>query len=147
VGYRSPAWEFSHHTIGILEDMGMLYSSNMMDTDEITRLSVFGRTTRLVELPVSWVLDDAPFWVYHYRLPGRMLQPLEAVYGYWSEEFAGLYAEGGSHAYVIALHPQIVGRVSRMRILERLIQFMKSYPGVWFATCREVAEEFDRILP
>jgi peptidoglycan/xylan/chitin deacetylase (PgdA/CDA1 family) len=33
-GYRSPAWEFSEHTLDLLLEMGFTYSSNMMHTDE-----------------------------------------------------------------------------------------------------------------
>ncbi len=45
--YRSPAWEFSPYTIGILEEMKEIeYSSNMMDTDRIRYLKVGERENR-----------------------------------------------------------------------------------------------------
>ena len=63
-GYRSPAWEFSPYSIDILEKMGDIeYSSNMMNTEEIRYLTVNGRKSKLVELPIHWVLDDAAFWL------------------------------------------------------------------------------------
>jgi len=37
------------------------------------------------------------------------------------------------------MHPQIIGRFSRIRMLARLIEHMQSCEGVWFATPLEVA--------
>ena len=36
-------------------------------------------------------------------------------------------------------HPHIVGRRSRMVHLEKLIAYIKSKPGVWFATAEQIA--------
>jgi peptidoglycan-N-acetylglucosamine deacetylase len=59
VGYRSPSWDFSEHTEALLERHGFLYSSNFMDD-----LVPYRRAgTSLIEVPVRWILDDAPhFW-------------------------------------------------------------------------------------
>jgi len=45
------------------------------------------------------------------------------------------------------LHPQLIGRASRLAMLERTIVHMKTNPGVWFATAEEVAEHCERSLP
>ena len=47
------------------------------------------------------------------------------------------YRQGG---YLnICLHPFVSGRALRVAMLDRLIARMKTLPGVWFATCEEVA--------
>ena len=56
VGYRSPSWEFSPETIGLLGKHGFAYSSNYMD-DLHPYLHPGGE---LMELPIQWILDDAP---------------------------------------------------------------------------------------
>ena len=35
--------------------------------------------------------------------------------------------------------PFVIGRPSRIRLLDRLIQFMKGFDGVWFATLEQIA--------
>ena len=46
----------------------------------------------------------------------------------WQSEFDGLYEEGG--LMTLVLHPQCIGRISRVNMLEELIEHMKSKPGV-----------------
>lgn len=144
VGYRSPAAEFSPITMRLLEEYGFGYSSNFFDDDEPYLLEVEGRRTRIVELPFAWVLDDAPFFLYSITLPGRTMHPPSAVLEAWVDEFDTLYGEG--RAFVLALHPQIIGRPSRITMLEKLIQHIRAHPGVWFARCDQVAETVRPIL-
>ena len=140
-GYRSPAWEFSPYTLDILEQHlpEIAYSSNMMDTERIRYLTVNGRKTKLVELPIHWVLDDAAFWLYSVRTPGKCMQPLSAVKEYWQEEFDALLAEfqaevresGDSDiCFVLTCHPQIIGRPARMKMLDEFVQHMQDTNAV-----------------
>lgn len=151
-GYRSPAWEFSTDTIDILKEMPEIeYSSNMMDSDKIKYLSFGDIDTDLVEIPISWVLDDAAYWLYSLRTPGKAMQSLEAVEFYWKEEFDGLHEEfkkeveenGESDiCFVLTCHPQIIGRPARMKMLKRLIKHISSNDDVEFVTCYEAATSF-----
>lgn len=151
-GYRSPAWEFSPHTIGILEEMTEIeYSSNMMDADRIKYLKVNGRESKLVEIPIHWVLDDAAYWLYSLRTPGKAMQPLESVEFYWRSEFDALLEEfleeveehGDSDiCFVLTCHPQIIGRPARMKMLERLVDHMAKTEAVEFLTGLEAATRF-----
>ena len=54
----------------------------------------------------------------------------------WKEEFDSLAVEGRMINFV--LHPQFVGRASRVQMLSRLIGYMKSH-GAWLDTNRAVA--------
>lgn len=137
-GWRSPAAEFSAITMDLLLEYGFSYSSNFFDDDSPYLHSVAGRLTDLVEFPFHWVLDDAPFFQYSITLPGRTLQAPSAVLEAWKAEFATLYEE--DRAFTLAMHPQIIGRGSRLAVLESLIQHILEKPNVWFARCDRVAE-------
>ena len=140
VGYRSPAWEFSPWTFDLLLENEIRYSSNFMDRDRPYKHVVNGVRTDLVELPVSWLLDDAPFFLYSTRIPGRQIASPDAVLQTWQGEFDGLYAERErGTSFVLALHPQISGRPYRLAIVERLISHMRNH-DVRFLRCDEAAE-------
>jgi hypothetical protein len=42
--------------------------------------------------------------------------------------------------FMLTTHPHITGQRSRINQLEELILYMKSKPGVWFATAEEIAK-------
>lgn len=151
VGYRSPAWEFSKFTLGILKQMGIEYSANMMGTDKLEYLEIFGEKSDIVEIPCSWETDDAAFWLYSVRIQGKAMQPLESVEKCWKDEFDVLYEdflreveEKGDSDIVFCLtcHPQIIGRPSRSRVLENLIKHIKQYPNVEFMKASKAVADF-----
>lgn len=132
VGTRAGAWAFSHHTLDLLLKAGLLYDSSMMSMDSPYLLKANGKETNLVELPVSWVLDDAPYFTRTGALPSP-----EAIFKVYQDEFDMAYREGGM--LMLTFHPHISGRRSRMAHLEKLVAYMKSKPGVWFATAEQIA--------
>jgi len=67
----------------------------------------------------------------------------EAVLRIWKKEFEGAHRESGF--YLLTLHPQITGRYYRLEVLRSLIDDIRTYPGVWFATHAEVARAFREI--
>ena len=140
VGYRSPSWEFTPYTIRLLKENHFKYTSNMMNSDLPYLQKLDGSEIDLVELPVSWILDDAPYFLYSTRLTGRTITDPSHVYSIWEQEYSGFYEEG--LCFVLTMHPQIIGRPSRIAMLEKLIKRMSSDPGVWFAQGREVADHW-----
>jgi peptidoglycan/xylan/chitin deacetylase (PgdA/CDA1 family) len=137
-GYRAPAGEFSPYTFDLLLEYGFEYSSNFFDAEAPYKHVINGQKTNLVELPFAWALDDAPFFLYSNRLPGRVMAAPSAVLETWKREFDGLYAE--NKCFVLAMHPQIIGRPSRIQILEELIQYCKGFANVWFTRCDQVVD-------
>ncbi len=142
MGYRSPRWEFSSETLDLLIENGFLYSSNMMDLETPYEHVVENRRTGLIELPVSWILDDAAFFMFGLTTSGYVIQNPRQVLEIWIDEFDGLYNEGNGKIFVLTMHPQIIGKCSRMMILEKLIEHIKSKPGVRFMTGKEAALAF-----
>ena len=138
-GYRAPAADMSPHTYSLLVEHGMLYNSTMMNDDLPYFVESNGK--KIVELPIRWMLDD---WV-HFgfnMFPSLAYQSgissQEKVFEIWSAEFEAVYEEG--LYFMLTMHPQIMGVPSRSKMLDRLIQLMKSKGDVWIATPKEVAE-------
>ena len=138
-GYRSPAAEFSPQTLALMNEYGFGFSSNYFDDDSPYLHTIGGDLSDIVEFPFHWVLDDAPFFNYSITLPGRTMQAPSAVLEAWKAEFDMLYAE--DRAFVLALHPQIIGRPSRLVALEGLIRHIAAHDAVWFGRCDQVADE------
>jgi len=134
LGYRAPGASLTLYTPGILKERGFLYHSNLMGDD----IPYFVDTPhgRLVEVPTSWLLNDAPFYRHVYGAPNQMAEP-DRVVGQWIQEFDGMYRENG--CYVMLTHPHMSGRAGRLAGLERLIRTIRGYPDVWWTTCQEVA--------
>lgn len=139
VGYRSPSWEFSAITLLLLERYGFRYSSNCMDDDRPYIHQRDGQATGLVELPVQWLLDDFPFFGVNPQRGMLGQTPPEVAYAAWSAELAGLAREEGS-CFVLTMHPQLIGRASRVLLLERLIRFARALGPMAFLRCRDLAE-------
>ena len=137
VGARTASWDFSPHTLRITQEMGLLYDSSLMADEDCYDLELEGQSTGVVELPVEWVRDDAPYFMMN-RFGGlRPQMPTEAVLSIFKREFDAAYEEGG--ICQITTHPHIIGYRSRIWIIEELIRHAKSRPGVWFATHAQVA--------
>jgi peptidoglycan/xylan/chitin deacetylase (PgdA/CDA1 family) len=138
-GSRAPSCDPSKHTMELLRKHGFVYHSNMMDTDlPYCHKTAYGE---LVELPTSWLNND---WVYFgfSAVPpvGNGIWSQEDVFEIWKEEFEGAYEEGGF--YNLMGHPQVIGRPSRMRMVERLLKHILAKKDVWIAPPIEIAEHY-----
>jgi peptidoglycan/xylan/chitin deacetylase (PgdA/CDA1 family) len=134
VGYRAPSWNFSPNTLDILRRMGFLYDSSLMADDRPYEIDANGEPTGLIELPVEWILDDAPL----FNPRGNSYASPREVMQVWIDEFDKAWEEGT--IFVLTMHPHVSGHRSRIVALEGLIEHIQSKPGVWWATHREAAE-------
>jgi peptidoglycan/xylan/chitin deacetylase (PgdA/CDA1 family) len=132
-GYRSPSWEFSEHTVELLAAHGLRYSSNFMDDLRPYRHEGAG----IVELPVQWLLDDAPHFWFSGADWTRKIATTAEVEAIWREEFTGLRELGGT--FVLTMHPQIIGRPSRLALLDRFVAWAAAHEDVRVGTCAEIA--------
>jgi len=133
VGNRNPSWTMSTHTIGLLKKAGLLYDSSLQAMDEPHEILVDGQPTGLIELPVNWIIDDSPM----YGPAGDFPSP-RLIMQTFRDDFDVAYKEGT--LFMLTMHPHITGQRSRIGQLEELILYMKSKPGVWFATAEEIAK-------
>jgi peptidoglycan/xylan/chitin deacetylase (PgdA/CDA1 family) len=137
VGIRTPSWDFSPHTLAITREMGLLYDSSLMADDDPYEILEDGEPTGVVELPVEWIRDDAPYWMMDRFAGVRPHTPPSGVLEIFRREFDGALAEGG--LFLLTLHPHIVGHRSRIGVLDDLVRHIRAQDGVWFATHAEVA--------
>jgi peptidoglycan-N-acetylglucosamine deacetylase len=133
VGYRAPSWAMSPFTMKQIKDEGFLYDSSLMASDDAYEVTISGQPSGVIELPIERILDDAP---YYGAASGSLPSP-ELVDQVYRAEFDVAYQERG--LYVLTMHPHYTGHRSRVLWLEKLINYMKSKPGVWFATHEEIA--------
>jgi peptidoglycan/xylan/chitin deacetylase (PgdA/CDA1 family) len=155
-GYRSPAWDNSPNTIELLLEYGFRYESSLMGDDfrpywcrtgDVMQANgpyQFGRPVDLVELPVSWILDDFPHFEYFRSARGRNdgLSAPSKVLEIWSGEFEFMYRDVPGGVFTLTMHPQVIGRGHRLLMLEELIRNIKAYDEVVFARMGEAAEQF-----
>ncbi len=135
-GYRAPSWNYSPNTLSILRDMGFRYESSLMADDAPYELLQKGKPTGLVEIPVQWILDDAPLFDPRGQ---RYMNPRD-IAKVWMDEFDKAYDEGTM--LVLTLHPHVSGHRSRIIALEQLIAHIEARGAgkVWWATHAAAAE-------
>ncbi len=136
VGYRAPWFEINPGTPRLLSAEGFAYDSSLMGDDVPYRLP-----NGLVEIPAQWMLEDweqfafnaDPHW-------GFIPEDCSKVHDLWWREFEAMHDFGC--CFVLTMHPWLMGRPSRVRLLEQLVGEMQDAGGVWFARGAEIARWF-----
>jgi len=139
-GYRAPSWAFSAVTLDLVRKKGFVYDSSLQALDEPYEIRSRGENTGLVELAIDWTLTETPYLGQN----GHMPSP-ELLYGLYKGEFDGAYREGTT--FILTLHPYLSGHRAPMEQLEKFVTYMQSKPGVWFATCLQVAQYVKTAAP
>jgi peptidoglycan/xylan/chitin deacetylase (PgdA/CDA1 family) len=159
-GYRSPSWDLSPHSIALLLKHGFVYDSSLMDHDylpyqaregDVVTLQepiCHGTDTTLVEMPISWSLDDYPAFEYSYsdNMLQQGLMNARLVGENWFDDFAYMRDHHDWGVLTYTFHPHIIGRGHRMMMLERLIDRLAD-AGATFLTMERAVEEYRRRFP
>jgi peptidoglycan/xylan/chitin deacetylase (PgdA/CDA1 family) len=153
-GYRSPSWDLSAHTIDLLIKHGFVYDSSLMGADyipyrcrrgdvaEVGKPYQFGEETALIEMPISWSLDDYPHFEF-LRTPQSVLASMQApraVMQSWLDEFLYMKKTVEWGVLTYTMHPYVIGRGQRMLALEWLFEQLVKEGAVFMAT-EDAAEE------
>jgi peptidoglycan/xylan/chitin deacetylase (PgdA/CDA1 family) len=153
-GYRSPSWDLSPHSIELLLKHGFDYDSSLMGHDylphqardgdrvELEAPLVFGADTSLVEMPISWSLDDFPVFEYM-RLANGVnagLASARLVGENWFDDFAYMAEHYDWGVITYTFHPHVIGRGHRLIMLEALIERLKGAGATFLAMEDAVAE-------
>jgi len=159
-GYRSPAWDLSPFSVELLIKHGFVYDSSMMGDDytpyrvrqgdviALEQPAVFGRETPLIEMPVSWTLDDYPHFEF-LRTPTVIQQGLmnaNNVLANWIDDFMYLRDNLEWGVITYTFHPFVIGRGHRMMALEKLIRTLQDN-GAVFMKLEEAAAEHEKRHP
>ena len=148
-GYRSPAWDLSEHSIELLIGEGFNYDSSMMGHDFLPYYARkgdriehdqmnFGKPSSLVELPISWSLDDFPHFEY---FRGGGLMNASSVLENWLGDFRFMQSATDWGVLTYTFHPFVIGRGHRMLMFEQLIIELSKL-GATFITAEKACELF-----
>jgi peptidoglycan/xylan/chitin deacetylase (PgdA/CDA1 family) len=169
-GYTAPWWELSSATVGLLLKHGFLYDHSMFHNDFTPYYARVGdrwskidyskhpdtwmkplqrgTETDVIEVPVSWYLDDLPPMMFIKKAPNShgFVNPrhLEEI---WRDQFDWVHREMDYAVFPITIHPDVAGKPQVLLMLERLYQYMSERPGVRFMPLVGIAEDFARRMP
>jgi len=138
VGIRTPSWDFSAYTLPAILDLGFTYDSSLMADDEPYEVLAHGEPTGLVEIPVDWIRDDAPYFTMDRFGASRPYTRPRDVLEVWIDEFDAAYRAGG--VFQLTMHPHVIGHRSRLVVLRELIDHIQGHQDVWYATHAQLAE-------
>jgi len=159
-GYRSPAWDLSPHSIELLLKHGFVYDSSLMGHDylpyqaregDVVKLEepiVYGKDTALVEMPISWSLDDYPVFEYM-RMPNAIqagLMNAGLVAENWLADFTYMRGNYDWGILTYTFHPHVIGRGHRMIMLDKLTQALRD-GGATFVTMEQALSEYRAKYP
>ncbi len=169
-GYVAPWWEFSPVTAELLLSNGIKYDHSLMHKDfecyyvrvgdRWTKIDFSqpadawmqalerGQETGLVEIPANWYLDDLPPMMFIKKSPNShgFVNPRD-IEQMWRDQFDYVYREYDDAVFPITIHPDVSGRPQVLLMLERIIAYVSSYPGVRFCTFDQIAEDHLRRKP
>ena len=135
-GYRCPGWEPALRTPALLAEHGFRYDSSLFDDDRPYVLET--DAGELVELPVSWELDD---WEQYAYLPrpdvGLGLESPAKVLDLWTTALDAYRRH--DLLFVLTCHPFLSGRAARVETLRALVEHALAAGDVEFLACRDAA--------
>lgn len=142
-GYRAPNVDVSVNTVELLLEQGFAYDASFSGSDFIPYYLRTGdrfppdgpfepgETVDLVGIPFAWHLSDFQYFEFVPPFAPRQ-DPPSAVYETWHAELAWAHANVPGGVYDLTMHPQAIGRGSRLAMLERLIEAAKALEGAVF---------------
>lgn len=143
-GWRAPYWSLGPSSLERIAAAGFGYDSSLMaddyrlyrvrlgDRHSVTEGSRFGAESELVEVPISWALDDWPHFEPTAATGRDGLSAPSKVLEIWTEELRYAYEHAPGGLLTITMHPECIGRGHRMAMLERFIAAASALDGVVF---------------
>jgi peptidoglycan-N-acetylglucosamine deacetylase len=123
------------------------YRARRNDVAELGQPFRFGPETALIEMPISWSLDDFPHFEFVRTntmvLPG--LHSARIVMQNWHDEFLYMKKSVDWGVLTYTMHPYVIGRGYRMLALEDLVARL-AREGAVFTTMEEAAREAQAYL-
>jgi peptidoglycan/xylan/chitin deacetylase (PgdA/CDA1 family) len=150
VGFRSPSADFSSVTLSLLEEYGFAYDSSLMADDfrpyhprigdEVSRLSplVPGREAKLWEIPFCFEFDDWVHFQFNFNPYRNGTSAPSKVLEIWQSEFDFMHRTVNDGVLTVAMHPQVIGRGSRIDMLAAFIAHCRQAGDVRFERISDV---------
>ena len=149
-GYRSPALDVTDVTLDLLAEYGFDWDSSLMGRDfepyrprmvttvDLEKGNTFGREARVLEIPVSWYLDDFPELESFKGSP--LIQSHDVLLSRWKDSFDFAHERCPAGVMTFALHPQTIGRAHHMLMFERFLEHVRQHDDVWFPTLSQLCD-------
>ena len=143
-GWRAPYWSLGASSLELITAAGFAYDSSLMaddyrlyrvrsgDRHSVAEGSRFGPESALVEVPISWALDDWPHFEPSASGDRDGLSAPSKVLEIWTEELRYAHGHAPGGLLTITMHPECIGRGHRMAMLERFIDAAAALEGVAF---------------
>jgi hypothetical protein len=97
-------------------------------------------------MPINWSLDDfIAFESILDLMPGYV--PPRQIMEMWRDDFDFAADECKGGVFIPTMHPQCIGRGSRLRMLERLVDHMRDSADVTFETMEAYARRWREANP
>lgn len=121
----------TENTPDLLAGTGFLYYADLFHDDQPFPINV--KSGKLISMPYSVEINDVPILSTAYEG--------DAFVEIVRRQFDRLYAEGG-RVMCITVHPAVIGQAQRAKYVDLVLQYVRSFPDVWFATGRQIAEHY-----
>lgn len=136
-GWISPGGRCDENTVELLAENDFLWHGDLQDDDLPYIVEVGKKKIVIVPYKLSGVCSDYRLYATDRRSPREALDFLK-----WG--FDAYYEEGKAGIPIIfplgAIHPHVTGRPENIIVLDKFIQYIKSYPDVWIARRKDIAE-------
>lgn len=135
VGWLGAGLQETWNTVDHLVEEGCLYVADWVNDDQPYLMDINGK--RLVSIPYTLEVNDGPAMIRAKHTPVEFERMIR-------EQFDVLYREGKDSGRVMAicLHPWVIGQPHRIGALDRALNYIDSFSGVWKATGREIVEHY-----
>jgi peptidoglycan/xylan/chitin deacetylase (PgdA/CDA1 family) len=155
-GYRVPGGNMSDSQLALLCEYDFAWDSSLQGSDftaYFVRIGetvsaegtvATGRITNLVEVPVSWQLDDFPAFEFVLGLNGG-LRPPSQILEIWQGDFAFMRRSVPRGVFSPCFHTQVVGRGHRMLFLENLLEHISSDSGIEYETISSYSDRWRKV--
>jgi len=170
-GYCAPWSELSPVTVKLLLKHGIEYDHSLMHNDfqpyyirvgdrwnkiDFSKPAESwmkplkrGKTTTLVEIPVSWYLDDLPPMMFIKKAPNShgFVSPRD-IEQLWLDQFDWVYREFNYAVFTMTMHPDVSGRPQVLLMHERIFNYINGFKGIrWLTECQMVSDFVRRNPP
>lgn len=135
LGWLGSGLQETWNTLDYLIAEGCTYVADWVNDDQPYTMTVGGK--KIVSVPYSYELNDASAIVRAKGTPGEFERMIK-------DQFDVLYAEGAESGRVmaIALHPFVMGQPHRIGALQRALEYIDKFDGVWKTTGSEIASHY-----
>ena len=143
-GWRAPYWSLGASSLEAIAGAGFVYDSSLMaddyrlyrvrfgDRHSVIEGSQLGAESDLIEVPVSWALDDWPHFEPAAERGRDGLSAPSKVLEIWTDELHYAYEHAPGGLLTITMHPECIGRGHRIAMLERFIDAAAALEGIAF---------------